>query len=521
MYLRTFAIKLPSAAWAVLAFLFLLVSLSGDSIDMVEGQTWAYARLISFPDFCHQLRTDSTQVAQMPLGMFSFWAWAQAFGTSELAMRSLNLIWAAIAILGLARAGRQLSIPWLPMLFAVQPLVWYYMNCAQTPIMQMAGGALLLGGALGFLTKGSKSGMDGIFLCLGGVLLSGAHMFGLVPLVAVALGLAVRGVWNKLRLPLSSKIALFLGLSIVTTLAAYYLTTLLRGVAGVKLWMVSPANLLFVVYEFLGLQGLGPGRQELRAMLKGFTSTRELLAFLPGLLIFCSSYLLLFATAFKSWMTRGNQIVTIRPPQNIGSTGQPRSLALASPWLMGIGVPLLSSLLLFLLAVTVGIPFWGRDLAGAFPFWVLGLAVTLRWARQGLWRKAGRWACRGILLLLATSSVLLRFAPWHRHDDYRGAVAEAKKMSATGRTVWRVADYSAGIYYELPLVKEFTGAPGEIQFSMNRMAGPGDLPGAIIISRPENFDSLCTATRLARSGDYTKTKSLQAFDVWEKRGREY
>ena len=61
--------------------------------------------------------------AQMPLGMFSAWAWSRVFGTRELAMRSLNLLWAAIALAALARVGKQISIPWLPFLFSIQPFV--------------------------------------------------------------------------------------------------------------------------------------------------------------------------------------------------------------------------------------------------------------------------------------------------------------------------------------------------------------------------------------------------------------
>ena len=68
--LRPFAPKLPVSAWAVIAFLLLLVSLSNDSIDMMEAQTWAYAKQSTFSAFCQELRSDPTQVAPMPLGMF-------------------------------------------------------------------------------------------------------------------------------------------------------------------------------------------------------------------------------------------------------------------------------------------------------------------------------------------------------------------------------------------------------------------------------------------------------------------
>jgi len=145
---------------------------------------------------------------------------------------------------------------------------------------------------------------------------------------------------------------------------------------------------------------------------------------------------------------------------------------------------------------------------------VLALAITIYWARQGIWRKAGRLAGGGLIVLLLASSILIRFAPFHRHDDYRGAVAEALRISSRGGIVWWVADHSGGEYYGLPLADVPTNRPGEIQFSMNR-ADSGN-PDAIIISRPDNFDVPGTASRLIASGAYQKKRVLQAFEVWEK-----
>ena len=510
MPLRPFAPRLSALGWAGIAFLLLLVSLSGDSIDMMEAQTWAYAQQTSFSGFLDVMHSDTTQVSQMPLGMFSTWVWAQGFGTGELAMRSINLLWAAIALAAFARLGRQFSIPWLPLLFAIQPFVWYYMNYARTPLMQMAGGALLLAGAAGFLPRGKKSGLDATLLCVGGILLSGAHILGVLPVGAVACWLVLLGIWRKLRLSATTKALLFLSAAILAALAAYYATTLLRGHGADNYWSVSPSNLLFVAYEFLGFSGFGPGRQELRAIMKGLISAQALLAFIPGLLFLVAAYLVAFGAAAKSWMTRE----ATREHVARGGRRIARSYEQLPAWLMGVAVPILSASVLFLLAFALAQPFWGRELAGAFPFWVLVLGITIHWARQGIWRRAGRLAIGIILACLMASSLLIRFAPWHKHDDYRGAATEAIRTAAEGKVVWWVADHSGAIYYGLPIAETITGAPGEIQFSMNR-SEPGS-PDAIIISRPDIFDSLGVATRLIESGSYQKTRSLQAFDVWEK-----
>ncbi|TSA36612.1 MAG: hypothetical protein D4R65_02510 [Verrucomicrobiaceae bacterium] len=507
--------------WAVIAFVLLLIPINGDSLDMLESQTWDYARHDSFPAFCNELRTDQNMESSMPLGMFSFWAWARVVGVG--AMRSLNLLWAAIALAAFARAGRRLSIPWLPMLFAIQPFLWYYMNYSRTPVMQFAGGALLLAGVIDCLQAGvpanppgssscAPNNGGGLLLCLGAILLSGASIHGLIPLAAVAAGLSVNGAWNRVQRRRKDKVILFVTVGILAILCLYYILRLLHLGYGGGLWLVSPVNVVFVAYEFLGFQGLGLGRQVLRTVMKGSSAPRELLPFLPGLVLFAVAYFAIFAAAMKSWLTR--EIPVSLSPDRVPKAS-PRA-GLLRAWTMGMGVPLLSALFLFLLAVAEGFPFWGRHLAGAFPFWVVALAITLRWARQGLWRRSGRMGALGVLALLCISSLLIRFAPLHRHDDYRGGAAEARRIASAGRSVWWVADHSGGVYYGLNIADHSPAAPGEIEYAMNRMHPPENPPDAIVISRPDNFDTFGVASRMVSGGAYTRTKRLQAFEIWEK-----
>jgi hypothetical protein len=505
------------ATWAAIAFVLLAFSLSNDSIDQLESQTWDYARLGTFQSFCHELRTDDNPESQMPLGMFSAWAWARAFGTGEMAMRSINLLWAAVALAALAGAGKKISIPWLPLLFAIQPFVWYYMNRARTPVMETAGGALLLMGTIACLQRKPVDSLSSISLCMGAILLSGASMLGLIPLAAVVAGLTAHGLWSRLHWPRPGKIFLSVTCALIAVLSCYYIVRLLHEGGGSQLWRVSPANLFFVGYEFLGLQGLGPGRQALRSVMKGLAPFRELLPFFPILVIFLCAYLALFGAALKSWLTRdpapGRQPAQNEKPIAHPGTGR-ASVSLFRVWLLAIGVPVLSAILLFVLAMLTGVPFWGRNLAGAFPFWVVALAITIRWARQGLWRGAGRMAASAVLILLVLSSMSMRFLAEHKHDNYKGAAAEAMRRGAEGRSVWWVADHSGGSYYGLPFAA--TQSPSGIEFAMNKCPSTDSLPDAVVISRPDNFDSTGSISELLRSGQYKKKLSLQAFEVWEK-----
>ena len=502
----------------MIAFVLLGFSLSGDSIDQMESQTWNYARLGTFGEFSHELRKDSTSEPEKPLGLFSAWAWSRAFGTREVAMRSLNLLWAALALAALARVAKQISIPWLPLLFAIQPFVWYSMNTARTPIMEIAGGSLLLMGTISCLQRKPADSAAGISLCLGAILLSGASFLGLIPLAAVASGLTAHGLWNRLRWPRPGRIFLLVTSGLIALLGIYYVVRILRDGGGPQLWRVSPANLCFVCYEFLGLQGLGPGRHILRSAMKGFAPVHELLPFLPGLFVLLCAYLTVFGAALKSWLTRDPSEGLAAEAE--GDAGRPASggsgVSLFRVWLFGMGVTLESAVLLFVLALFTGMPFWGRHLGGAFPFWIVALAITIRWARHGLGRKAGRRAEAVLIGLLLLSSLMVRFGPQQRHDDYRGAVAEATRLAEAGRTVWWVADHAGGVYYGLPLEKIPAPGAGEIQFAMNRSFVDGPLPDVIVISRPDNFDSTGTVTNLLASGIYAKKTTLQAFEIWEK-----
>jgi len=482
------------AAACGLALLF--VALSTQSIDMDEAQTWDYARLHSLGQVLAELRSDPNSEAQMPLGMMAFWGWGQLVGTGEYALRSFNLLWGAITLAALALVGRQMKLPWLPLLFAIQPFVWYSMDQARTPIMQMAGGALLLAGTAEMLRSSPRVFFGVLLLCAGSLILCGASMLGTIPMAVITLFLLASAAWRRMVFSREFKTVLLVTVGLLGTLGLYYATTLVRGAGGMKLWAVTPSNLFFVAYEFLGYAGLGPGRQELREIMRGMLPASLLWPFIAGWLALTIAYLTVLLAAIKSWLTRA-ECGPRQPPMRL--------------WLLCFAVPLMSALLLFCLAVAVGFPFWGRHLAGVVPFTVSALAVVIDWSTQGLWRRAGRIGSVGVILLLAISSGLVRFSPAHRHDDYRSAAKAAVKFADEGLSIWWVADHSGGEYYGLQLLKQ---GPG-VQYTPNRPSAPVTFPEVIILSRPENFDRYDTAQSMSRSAPYKKTATYQAFEIWE------
>jgi hypothetical protein len=488
---------------AAIGFLILLFSVSGESLDMDEAQTWDYARLATISEFWEELVNDPNSEAQMPLGMLAWWGWGRVAGTSEYAMRALNLVWAAGVMACFALLGKRLSMGWLPLLLAIQPYLWYAMNHARTPVMQIAAGALLLYGTVCFLAEKKASERTLLIILGGAILLCGANMLGLIPVIAVATGLVAHKIWTRIHLTKKARAILFAGIGLLGVLGCYYLATLVRGAGGAKIWNVSPANALYVLYEFFGFQGLGPGRQDLRDVMRGFAPPTTLLLHLPLILALTVGYLLATLAAYKAWLTRPFD----RLP------GSPSYLAV---WAAAAGVLAQSLILLYLLGVAVGFPFWGRHLAGAFPFWVVVLALTMRWAGQGLWRRAGRIGVGLIFGFLALSSAMLYLAPQHDHDDYRSAAREAMQLADESRSVWWVADHSGGEYYGITFLESSTPAPGRISFAPNVASPPEPPPDAIVISRPDNFDRFGAAMELIRGGQYQRRNDFRAFEVWEK-----
>jgi len=51
---------------------------------------------------------------------------------------------------------------------------------------------------------------------------------------------------------------------------------------------------------------------------------------------------------------------------------------------------------------------------------------------------------------------------------------------------------------------------------MNRHQFPERLPAAIILSRPDNFDTQGDVARFLGAGRYKKVRTLQSFQIWEK-----
>jgi len=399
---------------------------SADSIWVDEAQTWRYARHTTFADVWNEFRVEKFSEAQMPLGMLGAWSWAQILGTSEFALRAPNVLYAVGAIICFYLIGRREDLPLLPLFLAVQPYLWFYVNEARPYALQMLGGSLLLL-ALHQVYRGDIASIRWVILwAVGAIVCSASSMLGAIPTFAFSAVI----LWELLRLhyfPKRHQIAIIAGTSLsLLALGLYYVRTLLVGSGGAKIWSVGLQNILFSGIEFLGFAGLLPPRQELRELARtGLSQTNELL----NLWLFALPTTLLaaaFAVLVFYWFRNPKQ---------------------TPHWIFAcLAVFSGSAILLFLAALVVGFPFWGRHLAPVFPTFVAaaGWAFCLCWRAPSLTIKISALT---LLALLLASSLMLRFAPMHAKDNYRYAAALALEAVNEGGTVWWAADPAGANYY--------------------------------------------------------------------------
>ena len=484
---------------AALALLPLMIT--GDSLWLDEGATAKYAMMPDLQGWLSLLHRDNGGDCQMPMGMFFAWLGGKTLGTSEWQMRAVNIFWGALTLLFMARIGRLLQMPWLPLFVALQPFFWFYTNEARPYAPQTTFGALLLLSLVQFLQDRGQGLLWAVAFTTGSVLLCFASMLAptlIAATVGVGAFIAIRNEWkiDRRALPI-----ILLGAVVLLPLGYYYYETLIRGAKGVKLWSVDLRYLVYIGYELSGSLGLGPSVENIRvfALRGAWPSPGEVilqwgLAF--SLLAVVSA---VFVTSIWNRRKDGNK------------------------YLVPILLVFLSELtVLFLGGLFIHKAFWPRHYSGAFPFYVMALALALRSllaSRQGFARVIS------LLLfgLLIASVIGIRFGPEHRKEDYRWASDQSLRLLQQGKDVWWCADRSTASYYGVTFDVHSPGQ-GEIIFiNDNNWDGklPFDVsglesfaPDEIFLSRPDIFDRKGTIRKFIHDYGYHLEETRRSFELW-------
>jgi hypothetical protein len=174
--------------------------------------------------------------------------------------------------------------------------------------------------------------------------------------------------------------------------------------------------------------------------------------------------------------------------------------------------------ILFVSCFTVGSPFWGRHLASLLPFVVLTCAIAASRVSDKPHWQLDMLASLLCVTLLA-SSLLVRFHPDHRRDDYRGASSVARIAVQEGRTVWWAASPECAEYYGLafcnPGIAENRACVIATENRKKEELAGLPQPDLIVISKPELYDRTKAVQAYAGDHRFQVKHRMKAFEVFE------
>lgn len=479
------------AALATLGMAFL--ALTNQSLWIDEAHSAVKAIQPSLASWWHLFAAEKGSDLQMPFYMLWLWAWEKMAGHSELALRAANLPWLFLAHYFLFRAGQKSFLGPIPLLVlaSLNPFLWVYLNEARPYVMQYAA-ACVLGAFLCEAATDPAAALKPVALWIftgGLLLLCGSSLLGVIwaAFSGAAWLYLIRGhlrlLFRRPNLPPLALASLSLG-----ALGLYYFWTLRSGAGASTAGRTGFLSLAFVIYELLGVAGLGPGRLDIRE--HGVETFRImgvwLIPVIGGLLF--SLGLLGYGLA-RAWAARGNALIR---------TG-----------LIATVPPLV---LLFVLGYAQDFRLLGRHFMPLVPT-LLGLFM-LAFSEMKR-RPATVWAAT-LAAIWLTSSLSLRFGERHRKDDYRAAAGFAQAALRQGESVWWSADPAAATYYALSLAEAQTNAARPvIAFETARLAAL-PLPDLVITSKPDIYDPAGQLGDFLRTHDFRPVRDLPAFRIWRR-----
>jgi len=495
--------KSSGLIWLVLSLALVCLMPSNQSLWIDEGYTAQYAQEGSFAQFMSRLDSEKGSEALMPLGMVSSWAGAKVFGRSEFGLRVVSALWAGVAILLFWRTGALIGFAWLPALIACHAFLWYHGGEVRPYVMVIAMSAGLLYAFVAVLWPGGETKRGLHALLLFGPLLCATYVLGFLPFAAVAGVVGIELLRKQWKPRTRDLLALVISGGALILLGLYYARVISAGAdINQRPWGVGLKSLLFSGYELLGFLGFGPGRYQLRQSVIESGIGGALQGFAPptmmGVAMLAFLYTLILLRFWKCFPSRRSAI---------------DRLALLA--LLVIAVTVGAMLAICSIA---GSPFWGRHLASLLPFVVLTVGIAATTPTRTHQRQVNV-----LLFLLAatllTSSLLVRFGPNHRRDDYRSAASIARLAVQEGKTVWWTAGRVSAEYYGLVFcTADPTSRRACVIHTDNRDKEELETlpaPELILISKPAFHDTTGAMRNYAVEHRFQLKRRLTAFEVFE------
>lgn len=483
--------------WLCAALLLLPFMLTNDSLWIDEGDTAMYALQPDFSSWWQHLRQDPAADCQMPLSMLFAWISGRMLGVGEWQMRAVNLLWGVVTLAGMYRVGRRIQLPWLPVLLAVQPYFWFYMNEARPYALQIACGSWLLVAFVEFLSRKAAGESWAWLLAASTFFLFLSTLLAPVSVAAIVIAGVVVAVLNHWKPNRRALLILLAGAAANIPTAIYHLSTLVRGAKSAMLWHVDLKFFGYVLYELTGLTGLGLSTEEIRHLAKS-----------PHFFATFSAHGWQFALPALGFVLVAGAIIFGLRRQ---SSGLPPGLRAGLVSVLG-----LTALTFVAGGLVLQKAFWARHFAPMFPFYVVLLGVALAGLTSRRHRVV-RWLPFLVVGLLIFSALNLRFSPVWRKEDYRSAAQFARQALTENKSVWWVgADYCANYYgLECAESRPETGKVFCPQFGGAETLPP---PDVIVFSKPDIYDAKFVVQEIIKRDHYQEAARFKSFTVWTNSG---
>lgn len=447
------------------------------------AEAWKYAQAVG------------GSTIQMLLYNIFLYGWHKIFGGGEWAMRSANIpffVFAQLAFLLLLRARPRLALTACG-LSLVCPTVWMYLDEARPYIMQYAAAcwptAALLRAAAPQPGDEDWRTSELLFLALATILLAGSGLLGVLWAAGFVLTLlwlwknsaSAEGKQSPARFYLAALAIPFVAL------ACFHVLTYEQAGIGYFRPGTGLISLPYVLYEFLGFSGFGPGRLEMRAA--PFAALRaHFFSLLP--LAAVTGILGIFLL----------QLLRSRRPH-----GRP-----VAAFAFAVVLPAIVAVIGMFFSDYRPLP---RYFMPVLPTAILALAAVLpaAWAQASVVVRA---AAVMLPLLWLTSSLNLRWREAHAKDDYRTAAAIAAAALRENKEVWWAADAAAAFIYLTPVALE--NVPGRAwamqapQWDDIRFKFP---PRVIVMSKTDIYDPAGAVARYAAENHFVPALKLHAFTI--------
>lgn len=336
--------------------------------------------------------------------------WTSLIGTSEIATRSLNLLFVLMIIYYLNKILKKRDIDTsYGLLLFISPMFVYYMNDAGPYIILLAYSLAFLYYVFFDDTFNSKRTIFMINLTF--LLGIGTHfIFGFVYLMYL-----VKVIYEAYKKQLKFKQHFIMGLffsPLYLTLLVFYMKAIESGAS--RGWEPPTVlNILFVVYSFIGSAGLSLSRNEIRA--GHFENLQFYQVVLPGLLVILIGILL--------WMAIKNRALILKP----------HALMLSGTIVYGV--------VFYLFSYKWHFHFWDRHFIMAYAvFMILLIEVISQLSKK----RVIKVIVSLISILFILSSLQLRFNPYYGKDNYKATIdylLDSEKSVILYQGDWKVSNY--------------------------------------------------------------------------------